>query len=127
MGKRLIEESESDLLDEHLERHIDSGDRLLSSRLLQVALHRLGVSEQIDAATVDQVLGNISLVSVPDAVLRLAAGIARHIKSLDAIHVGTALYLEQQQSGMIGEMITYDATMIKVARQLGFIATSPGS
>jgi len=62
-----------------------------------------------------------------DVVLHLAAGIAHRVKSLDAIHLGTALYLEEQQSGMIGELITYDANMIKVARQLGFIATSPGS
>ena len=127
MGKRLIEESESDLLDAYLQRRIDEGSRLLSSRLLFVELHRLGVREQIAVRTVDQVLSNVSLVAVPDSVLRLAAGIAAHVKSLDAIHLGTALYLEQQQDGMIGELITYDANMVKVGRQLGFIATSPGS
>lgn len=127
IGKRLIEERESDSLDEHLKDRISGGDRLLSSRLLHVELHRLGVREGIAIGTVDQVLGNISLVAVPDVVLRLASEIRQHVKSLDAIHLGTALYLEEQQGGMIGELITYDTNMIRVARQLGFIATSPGS
>lgn len=87
----------------------------------------MGIREQIDAATVAQVLSSISLVSVLVVVLRLAAGISQQVKSLGAIHLGTALYLEQQQSGMTGELISYDNSMITVARQLGFIATSPGS
>lgn len=127
MGKRLIEERESDLLDDYLRQRLSGGARLLSSSLLHVELHRVGVREQIEASKVDRVIGNVSLVSVADAVLRLAAGIAHHVKTLDAIHLGTALYLEQQQRGMIGELITYDSNMIRVARRLGFIATSPGS
>lgn len=85
------------------------------------------IREQIDAATVDQVLSNISLASVLVVVLRLTAGISQQVKSLGAIHLGTALYLEQQQSGMTRELISYDNNVLTVARQLGFIATSPGS
>jgi len=64
----------------------------------------------------------LQLVALDEAVLDSAARIgADELRSLDAIHLATALALGDD----LNEMVTYDRRMIAAARSLGLPVMSP--
>jgi predicted nucleic acid-binding protein len=61
------------------------------------------------------------LVAVGDRVLRNAAEItSREVRTLDAIHLSTALYIEAD------EFIAYDRRLLAAAEAQGVAAAAPG-
>ena len=69
----------------------------------------------------DEVLDFIALVPIDHAVLTEAEAIVPHLRTLDAIHVATAL-----RSGVEDlVVVSHDARMLAVARQLGFTVSDP--
>jgi predicted nucleic acid-binding protein len=69
-----------------------------------------------------QVLALCQLVRVNDATLNRAAALLPHeLRTLDAIHVATALRLE----GELGALVTYDERMADAARGLGIRVVAP--
>jgi predicted nucleic acid-binding protein len=109
--KLVVSEPESAALRAFLKGHAAR----LSSGLAEVEVPRAlrragyGAAEQRRAV---QVLAHIALVEVDRALLRAAAAIApATLRSLDAIHLATALSLGQDLAGVI----TYDQRLAEAA------------
>jgi len=68
-------------------------------------------------------LSKLILVPISEAVIRIAESFAglTTLRSLDAIHVASALLVQNS----IGGLITYDMTMARNARELGLVVQSP--
>jgi len=103
-----------------LDAAVAAGDEVFSSTLLSLELARVLRREGLDVAIAKPLLDRIHLVSIDDGVLRFAAAIEDHIKSLDAIHLATCGLLG---SGIV--VITHDETMAQVATRLGLDAADP--
>ncbi len=101
-----------------------AGDEVYSSTLLHLELTRVLRRERLPSTLARPVLDRINLVSIDDGVLRFAAAIEPHVKSLDAIHLATCSLL-----GSGAGVATHDASMAEVAVLLGldtFDPLSPG-
>lgn len=100
---------------------LDSGaDEICSSTLLQLEMVRALRREKLDARYVRLVLDRVSLISIDDGVLRFAAAIEPHVKSLVAVHLASCSLL-----GNAVTVVTHDANMTDVAAQLGFEVHDP--
>lgn len=97
-----------------------AGDEVYSSSLLHLELTRVLRRERLELALARPVLDRVNLVSIDDGVLRFAAAIEPHVKSLDAIHLATCSLLG---SGVT--VATHDGNMAGVAWQLGLDAFDP--
>lgn len=69
-------------------------------------------------------LTGIDLTPVNSSILSVAENFSPSIslKSLDAIHVATVIFLDKSVEGLV----TYDKAMIKNAKELGIKTISPG-
>src|SRR3546814_20915391 len=90
-------------------------EEVISSTLLELELIRTLRRERLDLGSAQLALKRAVLIGIDDGVLRIAAAIEPHVKSLDAIHLATCLLLG---SGIT--VATHDGTMAAVAVQLGF-------
>ena len=97
-----------------------AGDEVYSSTLLHLELTRVLRRERLAVALARPVLERVNLVSIDDGVLRFAAAIEPHVKSLDAIHLATGSLL-----GAGVTVATHDANMLDVAPALGLDALDP--
>lgn len=95
-------------------------DGVCSSTLLQLEIMRALRRERMDTNLARLVLARLDLVSIDDGLLRVAAAIEPHVKSLDAIHLATCSLL-----GNAVTMVTHDANMADVAAQMGFDVHDP--
>jgi uncharacterized protein len=118
--KLVIEEPESIPLEGYLPR-----DALLAtSRIALVEVPRATAlanpSEDVRKETA-RLLQACVLVAVGDRVLRQAAAItSREVRTLDAIHLSTALYIEAD------ELIAYDGRLLAAAEAQGVAVAAPG-
>jgi len=97
-----------------------AGDDVFSSMLMHLELARVLRREGLDVSMARPVLDRVNLVSIDDGVLRFAAAIEAHIKSLDAIHLATCALLGANIS-----VVTHDAQMSAAAASLGLEAINP--
>lgn len=97
-----------------------AGDDVFSSMLLHLELARVLRREGLDVSMARPVLDRVNLVSIDDGVLRFAAAIEAHIKSLDAIHLATCALLGANIS-----VVTHDGQMSAAAASLGLEAINP--
>ncbi len=96
-------------------------DRVLSSRLLRTELTRVLRREGLPLTDRDQVLDYLDTVPLDHAVLHEAEAIVPHIRTLDAVHLASAL-----RSGLDDlTMVTHDRAMTGVATQIGFRVLDP--
>lgn len=93
---------------------------LCSSRLLHLEMVRTLRREQMDPGWARLVTDRIELISIDDGVLRFAAAIEPHLRSLDAIHLATCSLL-----GDSFTVVTHDARMAAAATELGFDVHDP--
>lgn len=93
---------------------------LYSSTLLQLEVMRALRRERLEMGLSRLVLDRVELVSIDDGVLRFAAAIEPHVKSLDAIHLATCSMLSS-----VITVVTHDVTMRAAARALGFHTLDP--
>jgi predicted nucleic acid-binding protein len=93
---------------------------ICSSTLLQLEIVRALRRERLDTRHARLVLDRLDLISIDDGVLRFAAAIEPHVKSLDAIHLATCSLL-----GNGVTVVTHDANMAEVAVRLGFDVHDP--
>ena len=85
-----------------------------------IATRRAGRS----TARAERILDGIALVPVDGALLRDAATLGpRELRTLDAIHLATALSLRPD----VGRMITFDVRQARAASALGLGVWTPGS
>jgi uncharacterized protein len=97
---------------------------LATSRIALVEVSRAtglaNPSEEVREET-RRLLAACLLVDVSDRVLRNAAVLtSREVRTLDAVHLATALYIEAE------EVIAYDRRLLEAAGKQGLRVASPG-
>lgn len=97
-----------------------AGDEVFSSMLLHLELARVLRREALDVSMARPLLDRVNLVSIDDGVLRFAAAIELHIKSLDAIHLATCALLGANIS-----VVTHDTQMSAAAASLSLDTIDP--
>jgi predicted nucleic acid-binding protein len=119
--KLVIDEPESAAL----ERHLGQGQLLATSRLALVEVPRATAIANPSSAVrteTERLLGSCLLVDVTDALLRTAAALASAtIRTLDAIHLASALRVEPD------ELVAYDRRLTAAAIERGLDVSSPGA
>ncbi len=103
-----------------LDGALASGEQIYSSVLLRLELTRVLRREHLDLALADVILDRIELIGIDEGVLKSAAAIETHVKSLDAIHIATCMLLGPKVA-----LVTRDAVMGEVARSLGLDTLDP--
>lgn len=100
---------------------LDASDHtLVSSRLLQTELIRVLRREGRPTTDAAPLLDRVGLVDISRETHSVAESIERHVKTLDAMHLATALLL-----GSPIVVATHDRTMATVAGHLGMAVTDP--
>lgn len=94
--------------------------RVVSSRILRTELTRGLRREGLPVNRRDEVLDVLSLVPVTDGVLAAAEAIAPHVKTLDAIHLGSVI-----AAGLDATVVSHDAAMLAAAAALGYPTLDP--
>jgi predicted nucleic acid-binding protein len=108
-----------------LEADLAQRDGLVASRLAELECRRAArrTANRRLLQAVAQVLEAIYLLEITPAILDRAAGLDPPLmRSLDAIHLATALSVDDP--GL--ELITYDARMADAARACGLRVAQPG-
>jgi predicted nucleic acid-binding protein len=96
--------------------------RLVSSELAEIeivrAVRRIGAAAESQVAIA---VGGLSLLPLNDAIRRLAGTLGpSSLRTLDAIHLATALALGESDA-----LIAYDQRLIDAARHHGLAVLSP--
>ncbi len=119
LGRVLLDEPDTPAIRRelaHFERHISSG-------LLSVELHRLGLRENLLPHVAEILSGNV-LIPMDDEILAAAETIApATVATLDAIHLATAISLSN--AGKLDALMTYDKQLAIGAREHGLEVLSP--
>ncbi|GAA0521791.1 ribonuclease VapC [Saccharopolyspora subtropica] len=119
--KLIIPEPESEALIEWLESH---DEPLISSRLLRVELHRaltrLAVASSVRNAA-DEFLDGLLLRPVDPVLATAAAFDGTHLRSLDAIHLATAL----DARIALTAFVTYDKRLADAATEAELPVEAP--
>lgn len=95
-------------------------DEVVSSRLLQTELTRALRREGREVAEREDILDYIATIPITDAILTAAEAITEHVKTLDAVHLASALAL-----GSSVTLVSYDTTLFRLAGLLGVRAFDP--
>ncbi len=119
--KLVIEEPES----ADLENHVPDDVVLATSRLALVEVPRAAAiaspSEEVQHEA-QRMLAACLLVDVTDHLLRSATPLAaRDVRTLDAIHLATALYVDAD------ELVAYDRRLLAAAEKQGLQVAAPGA
>ena len=87
------------------------------------AAHRVSTEPAVHTRA-REVLAAVNLLAISGEVLELAATVEpNQLRSLDAIHLGSALALGSD----LGAMVTYDVALASAARQAGIEVIAPGT
>ncbi len=107
-----------------LRRYLRRRDVLVSSALARTELARALLPRgEAGSASAQATLERLQLVRVNDRVLKLAGSLQPpELRSLDAIHLATALMLGSDLSAVI----TYDDRMASAGAALGLKVAAPG-
>ena len=116
--KLLVEEKESQALDEYLDRH---QPELVACHLLETevrrAASRLGASQRL----VTTALAEVNLYDVDHALFRQAGLLpGASLRSLDALHLAAALGLN------VDAVLSYDTRLTESAELIGLPVVAPG-
>jgi uncharacterized protein len=119
LGRILLDEPDTPAIRRelgHFERHISSG-------LLSVELHRLGLRVNM-LAVVSELLSGKVLIPVDAEILAAAETITPPtVAALDAIHLATAVSLSK--AGKLDALMTYDRQLATGAREHGLEVLAP--
>ena len=113
--------SEAAALDEHRGEAL----RKVSSALLDVEVSRALRREGLDPASADALLDSIDLVVIDDEVVQRAKALTGELKSLDAIHLATALMLDHPRDPVV--LLTHAARLAEAARAHGLEVIDPAA
>jgi uncharacterized protein len=116
------DEAEGPALRAHLEGTVERG--LVSSTLLAVEARRSMLRIRPDGLSkVDLVLAEVAQIGISDAVIESASRLPDPLlRSLDAIHLATALLIQDD----VESMITYDVRLRGAAEAHGLPTAAPG-
>jgi predicted nucleic acid-binding protein len=117
--KLVIEEPESDAL----ERHLRDCPAVATSRIALVEVGRATALANPSSEVREEtalLLDSCILIDVTDALLRAAARLAsRSVRTLDALHLASALRVEAD------ELVAYDQRLLAAATARGLSVDSP--
>ena len=120
--KLVIDEPESPALLKLLESFPDRASSALARVEVVRAVRRAG-GGSIELRRASDVLARIALINVDDEVLTRASELEPgELRSLDAIHLSTALSLGKQ----LGALASYDRRLTSAAKGLRLRVVSPG-
>jgi len=94
--------------------YIADAGALVSSRLLAIEMHMVAARFGIDAHVIERVLDRVDQVAIDEDVIQAAIRLPA-LRSLDAIHLGTAAYLGDELFGLL----TFDHRMRAGAERVG--------
>lgn len=118
-AKLLVDEVESEALAVYLD-NLGDEQGLVSNALLETELRRLAVRLGLDQSAVSDLLGRVDLVEPPRSLFHEAGLLpGKHLRSLDALHLATALRVEADT------LVAYDTRLLDAARSLGLGVRSP--
>lgn len=127
LSKRSLEEIESDALDAALMAHVSDGDVLHASSLAWVEVSRSirsRLEREAPARVIDLIelaLSGIEESPIDESVVSLARRLGpANLRSLDAIHLATAVLLDADL------VVAYDDRLVAAAEELGLATVSPG-
>jgi predicted nucleic acid-binding protein len=104
-------------------RWFTEAPRIATSRIGVVETVRASSRREHDPAHRDQVLRDVEVIDLDPAIAGVAAAIAPSaIRTLDAIHLATALALMPE----LDAFVTYDDRLADAARALGLPVVRPG-
>lgn len=119
LGRVLLDEPDTPAIRRELGRfegHISSG-------LLSVELHRLGLRENMLTHVAELLTGKV-LIPLDEEILAVARTIAPPtVATLDAIHLATAVSLSN--AGKLDALMTYDKQLAIGAREHGLEVLAP--
>ncbi|MCZ0858541.1 type II toxin-antitoxin system VapC family toxin [Actinomyces israelii] len=98
-------------------------DGLISSVLFRVELLRLTHRTGTDPAKAQEIVDRVRLVDINDDVIERACAMTEELKSLDAIHLATALLLDDPGDPVT--VFTHDARLVHAARAHGLAVFDP--
>ncbi|WP_043535986.1 type II toxin-antitoxin system VapC family toxin [Actinomyces polynesiensis] len=96
------------------------GTTLVSSRLLRTEVIRVLRRDGRSLEEGAPLLERVGMLEITRETHAVAESIERHIKTLDALHLATAILV-----GMPVTLATHDATMATVAEHLGLTVVDP--
>jgi len=94
---------------------------VLSSRLLGTELTRVLRREQLGLERRDEILDHLATISMTPPVFRAADAIEDRIKTLDALHLASALMIDDDNV----TVVTHNATVARAARSVGLDVHDP--
>lgn len=119
--KLIVLEQETSALLSFLAGHPERASSVLVRVEVLRALRRAGVSASQRRRAVD-VLARIALLHVEDDILESAAELeSADLRSLDAIHIATALSIKEELTGVV----TYDERFSSAAKRMGLSIFTP--
>ena len=92
----------------------------VSSRLLRTEVIRVLRREKLATAAATPLLDRVGLIDITRETHARAESIERHVKSLDALHLATAMLVGGQLT-----VATHDAGLKDVAEHIGFATFDP--
>jgi predicted nucleic acid-binding protein len=120
LGRIVLDEPDSAAIGAALAEY----EAVVSSRLLRIELHRVGLRTGIAREEIETWLAGVSLVPMDDAILSAAEAVSpASVATLDAIHLATALQLAAK--GHVALIMTFDARLAEGARQHGLAVIAP--
>ena len=124
--KRAVAEAESEAVEEALAQHVDAEDALVSSTLAWIEISRAlrarldGEDHDVVTEAIDDALSGIAERPITADVVSLARRIEPNVlRSLDAIHLATAVLLDADT------VLTYDDRLAEAARHNGLTVSEP--
>lgn len=93
---------------------------LVSSRILRTELTRVLRRVGLPVNRRDEVLDVLNLVPITASVLAAAEAIEPHIRTLDAIHLGSVI-----AAGLDATIVSHDNLMLAAAQSLGYPVLDP--
>ena len=100
-----------------------SRERVTSSVLLQIEMMRALHRERLSLTIAQELLDGVELMPINDDVVERACAMTEEVKSLDAIHLATALLLDDPRDPVT--VFTHDVRLADAARSHGLAVFDP--
>ena len=122
--KLFLEEAESAAVKARLKEAVLGGGKLFASTLTVLETRRALSRNQIDTKEVTRFFQSTDVVAITPLILEQASTVGPPtLKTLDAIHMATALVLRQAAEI---ELMAFDQMLLEAAVASGVRVTSPG-
>ena len=102
---------------------LTSRERVTSSVLLQIEMMRALHRERLSLTIAQELLDGVELMPINDDVVERACAMTEELKSLDAIHLATALLLDDPRDPVT--VFTHDVRLADAARSHGLAVFDP--